>query len=171
MKLTSNTTLGALAGVIICIVWFVSAYSLGFYSLLIYSYKFYATLLLLLTGIFISVAVERKANGGFIEFKDGVKNGLLFSIVLGLVVGAFNYLYHQFIATDAVEYFVSEERKAWLAHSRTAEEVNAYLDKYYIPSFGTFHTIMTTLIWGVILSLLAGAILRRKKPEMPFSAN
>ncbi len=169
-KINLSIAFGIIAGIIISLAWYAFAKSTGFYTLDIYTYKFYTATLLLLFGIFLSIYIERKRQGGFIEFKIALKSGLLFTIIFSLIFSIYNYLYHKFIATDAIDFFVSEERKAWLIHNRKLEEVNKYLIEYYIPSFGAFHTFMTSLIWGVLLSLLASAIFQKKKTT-PFSAN
>lgn len=161
-KIGLNVKLGATSGLLICLVWFFAAKSLGYYSLSIYSYKFYSTILFLLVGVFISALYERKINNGVISFKLAVKAALLYCIVLALIITTFNFIYHKFIAVDAVDYFVSQEKQAWIANNRSEADVNEYIVRYYIPSFGSFHTFMTTLIWGVLLSLLAGAVVRKK---------
>ncbi len=161
-KIGLNVKLGITSGLLICLVWFLSAKSLGYYSLSIYSYKFYSTILFLLVGVFISALYERKINNGVISFKIAVKAALLYCIVLAVIITAFNFIYHKFIAVDAVDYFVSQEKQAWIANNRSEADVNEYIVRYYIPSFGSFHTFMTTLIWGVLLSLLAGAVVRKK---------
>lgn len=171
MKLPLNVKLGIAAGLVNCLVWYGSAKAVGFYSLEVYGYKFYTTLLLLLSGIFVSIYFERKSQKGFIEFKLAMKTGLLFSVILSVMLSVFSLIYHKLIVPDAIDFFVSEERKAWLAHNRTLEEVNKYLVEYYIPTFGAFHTLMTTIIWGILLTLLSSAILRKKNPMPPFSEN
>jgi hypothetical protein len=171
MKIGVNVKTAIAAGIINCIAWYLFAKMLGFYSLNIYNYRFLTTLFLLITGVVISIFYERKSLGGFIEFKIALKTGVVFSIILGGILALFNFIYHKFIVPDAVDFFISEERKAWLDHNKTLEEVNKYLVEYYIPTFGSFHILMTTLIWGILLSLLTGAILSKKKPAMPFSEN
>lgn len=171
MKIEINVKLGIAFGLITCIVWYSVAKSLGFYSLDIYSYKFYTTLLLLFTGVFLSIFLTRKSQQGFIDFKQALKTGFLFALVMSAILCAFTYLYHKFIVPDAVDFFVSEERKAWLAHDRKLEEVNQYLVEYYIPTFGAFHTLMTSVVWGILISLLASAIFRRKNPAISDSEN
>lgn len=171
MKIGINVKLGIAFGVINCAVWYFVAKSLGYYSLDIYSYKFYTTLILLFIGVFASIFFTRKSQDGFIEFKQALKTGILFALVMSLILFAFTFLYHKFIVPDAVDFFASEERKAWLAHDRPLEEVNKYLVEYYIPSFGAFHTLMTTFVWGILNSLLFGGILRRKNPNPAVSEN
>ena len=154
-----------------CAVWYFVAKSLGFYSLSIYTYKFYSTLLLLLFGVFASIYFTRRSNNGFIEFKQALKTGILYSLVFSTILFLFSLAYHKFIVPDAIDFFASEERKAWLEHDRTLEDVNKYLVEYYIPSFGAFHSLMTSFVWGILLSLLGSAIFRRKNPTIPFSEN
>jgi Protein of unknown function (DUF4199) len=171
MKIAFNVKLGVIAGLINCLVWYLVAKTLGFYSPSIYSYRFLTTLLLLLVGIFISIYAERRRSGGFLEFKQAMKTGFLYTLTLSFIVAAFALIYHKFIVPDAIDFFVSEERKAQLADNRSLEDINKYIVEYYIPQFGAFHTLMTSVIWGILLSLLGGAIFSKKKPAMPFSAN
>lgn len=171
MKISLSIKLAIVAGLINCIAWYGIAKSLDFYSLNIGQYRYFTTLLLLIFGIVISIYFERKNNGGFIDFKEAAKFGVLYSFILALILAGFNYVYYKFIIPDAIDFFVSEERNAWLAHNRTLEETNKYLTDYYIPSYGTFHVLMTTIILGIILSLIAAAIFRKKKSLTSFSAN
>lgn len=170
MKITLNVKLGIVAGIINCIAWYAFAKSLGYYSMNIEQYRYYVTLLLLFSGIFISVYFDRKNNGGFIDFKDAVKSGILYTIVLGLILAVFNYIYYQFIATDSIEYFLGDARKLMEKDKLKEEDILKTLEtiKSY---FGFFRMFMSTLIMGVLISLLAGAVLRRKSPVIPFSEN
>jgi uncharacterized protein DUF4199 len=167
---TLNVKLGLAAGVINCLAWFAFSKSLGQYSLNIEQYRYYVTLLLLFSGIFLSVYLERKKNGGFIDFKDAVKCGILYAMVLGLILSIFNYIYYQFIATDAIDYFLNDARKLMEKDKLKEEDIKKTLEtiKSY---FGFFRMFMSTLIMGVLISLLAGAVLRRKSPVIPFSEN
>lgn len=170
MKINLSIKLGILAGLINCIAWYFIAKSLSYYSLFIEQYRYFTTLLLLLFGIAVSIYFERKNKGGFINFKEAAKSGILFTLALSLILAVFNYIYYKFIIPDSIDFFVSEERKAWLTHNRTLEETNKYIAEYYIPSYGTFHILMTTIILGIILSLISGTILRKKNPH-PINAN
>lgn len=170
MKIPLHVKLAIIAALLSCGISFYIAHSMGYYSLSIYGYKFYSSIAILLIGIFLSVFFKRKSDG-HLSFKIGLKTGVLFSAFFSLLSAIYNFLYHKFIAPDVIDFFVSEERKAWLANNRTLEEVNKYLLEYYIPSFGSFHIFMTTLIWGIILSLLFSAIFRKKNAPLPFSEN
>jgi hypothetical protein len=170
MKISLNVKLGIAAGLINCIAWYTFAKSLGYYSLNIEQYRYYVTLFLLFAGIFTSVFFERKSNAGYIDFKDAVKCGVLYTIVLALCLAVFNSIYYRFIAVDAIDYFVNDAKKLMEADKLKAEDITLNLDR--IKSyFGSFRMFMSTVIMGVIISLLAGAVLRKKRAIIPFSEN
>ena len=164
MKITLNIKLGIAAGIINCVVWYLIAKSLGYYSFTIEQYRYFATLILLLFGITISIYFERKNKNGFIEFKDAVKSGIVYSLVLCVILAIFNYIYYKYMVPDAVEYFASEVKKTMVAAKAKEEDITKNLEtvKSY---FGSFRMFMSTLILGILLSLIAGAILRKKNPH------
>lgn len=170
MKIALNIKLGIAAGIINCIAWYAFAKSLGFYSLNIEQYRYYVTLLLLFSGIFISVYFERKKNTGFLDFKDALKSGILYTITLALILAIFNYFYYKFIATDAIEYFLSDAKRLMTAGKINEGDMKKNLE-VIASYFGSFRMFMSTLIMGILISLLAGAVLRKKKPVLPFSEN
>jgi hypothetical protein len=169
MKISFSIKLGILAGLINCAAWYYFATSLSYYSFTIEQYRYYATLLLLLFGVVASVYFERKNKGGFIEFKEAAKSGILFSIVLSLMLAIFNYLYYKFICPDAVDYFVSEARKSMVV-AKVPEENIAKNIKDVISYFGFFRMFMSTLLLGIILSLITGGLFRKKNP-LAFNQN
>lgn len=169
MKISLNIKLGIAAGIINCIAWYGIAKSLNYYSFGIEQYRYYVTLLLLLVGISISIYYERKNKGGFIKFKEAAKSGILYSLIISSIIAIFSYTYYTYIVPDAIDYFVSEAKKSMIVGKVKEEEIPKNIDlvKSY---FGTFRMFMSTLILGVILSLIAGGLLRKKNPH-PFSEN
>jgi hypothetical protein len=164
MKITLNIKLGIAAGFVNCIAWYLIAKSLGYYSFTIEQYRYFATLILLLFGVTASIYFERKNKNGFIEFKEAVKSGIIFSLVLCLILAIFNFIYYKYLIPDAVDYFVSEVKKNMVLAKAKEEDITKNLEtvKSY---FGSFRIFMSTLILGIILSLIAGAILRKKNPH------
>lgn len=170
MKVTLNVKLALIAGVINCIIWYLAARSLNYYSFDIDRYRYYATLLLLLVGIFISIYFARKSNGGYIDFKPAMKTGFLYTVILALVLAIFNYLYYSFIAPDVVDFFAAEAKKAMTEQKLPEADIakNLELVRSY---FGSFRMFMSTMIMGVLLCILGAAVLRRKNPLPDFGAN
>jgi hypothetical protein len=169
MKIGLNIKLGIAAGIINCVAWYLIAQSLNYYSFSIEHYRYYATLLLLVFGISFSIYFQRKHSGGFIEFKDAAKCGIIYSIVLSFIIAVFNGIYYKFIIPDAIDYFVSEAKKSMIA-GKVKEEYITKNVELVVSYFGSFRVFMSTLIIGVILSLIAGGILRKKNP-LAFNQN
>lgn len=169
MKLTSNVTLGIAAGSINCIAWYAFAKKLGFYAVEVYVYRNYITFALLISGVFLSVYLKKKNDKGFLEFKEAVKTGLLYSVVLAVILALFNYIYYSVITPDTIDYFLSEAKKAMIAHQIKTEDIPKYLESER-GNFSSYKLIPPILFFGLISSLLAGLIMQKKNPNT-FSAN
>jgi hypothetical protein len=164
MKITLNIKLGLAAGTLNCAAWYAFYRLFSPYSFDVDRYRYFVTLLLLLIGIFTSVYYDRIGRNGFIDFKDAVKTGILYTLVLGSMLAIFNAVYYKFIATDAVDYFVSEARKAMTEQKLSESDITKNLEVVN-SYFGSMRMMMSTVIMGVLLSLLTGAIFRKKDPN------
>jgi|GEM_PF-1677224 hypothetical protein len=154
------------AGVINCVAWYVFAKTIGFYEIDVYKYRNYVTLGVLITGIFLAVFLAKRKANGFIEFKDTVKTGLLYSIVLAVVLAIFNYIYYAFITPDTIEFFLSEAKNYMLKYPEKfkAEDIPRYLEGEK-GNFSSVKLIPPVLFFGLLVSLLIGAILQKKDPN------
>ena len=85
MKIGINVKLGVIAGLIICIAWYAFAKSLGFYAVEVYIYRNYVSLAVLILGIFLTVFLTRKSKNGFLEFSQGLRAGVVYSLVIALI--------------------------------------------------------------------------------------
>ncbi len=170
MKLPLNVKLGIIAGLVNCIAWFGIAKAIGYYTIAVDQYRYFVTLILLCLGICVSVYYERKSVGGFIEFKTAMKTGFLYTLILGFFLAVFNFIYYKFIAVDAIDYFLNEARRTMEEGKVKPEDIDKNIEvlKSY---FGPFRMMMSTVIIGIILSLLSAAIFRKKNPIVPFSEN
>jgi hypothetical protein len=164
MKLHISIILGLIAGLIFSVAWYLLARSIGFYSVSVYIYTYFVKLGLILIGVFLSVLLVKRKNAGFLEFKTALQTGMIYAVVFAVVVALFNFIYYRYISPDTLDYFVSEARK----HGETVLKLkDADLTKFMdaertrLDSFTVI--ILPILFWGLIISLLAGAILQKKK--------
>lgn len=169
MKVGLNVKLGIIAGIINCLAWYLIAKSLNYYSLDIDRYRYFVTFLLLLSGIGISIYYERKNNNGFIEYKDAAKCGILYTLILASFLAIFNYVYYTYLVPDAIDYFLSEAKKSMIEDKLTDDNIAKQLE-FLKGYFGSFRMLMSTIIMGVIISLITAAFFRKKNPQI-FSAN
>ncbi len=170
MKFGISIKLGILAGLINCVAWYAFAKSLGFYSVEVYIYRNYVTLAVLIIGIFLSIFLTRKSKSGFLEFSEGLRSGVLYSLMLALIIGIFNYVYFKYITPDTIDFFLSEAKKSDFAKNLKADELNQFLVAER-STFNSFKLVPPVLFFGLISSLLASAMFRRKNPDAPLEDN
>jgi hypothetical protein len=170
MKIGINIKLGIAAGIINCIAWYAFAKSLGFYTIDVYIYRNFITLAVLVLGVFLSVYLTKRNNQGFMEFKEGLKTGVLYSIVLAIILACFNYIYYTFITPDTIEYFLSEARKSAMSHNLKELEITNFLDEER-SNFNSFKLVPPVLFFGLISSLLAGLVFQKRNPNITYSEN
>lgn len=170
MKIGINVKLGIVAGLLICIAWFAFAKSIGFYSVEVYIYRNYVTLGLLIIGIFLSVFLTKRNQGGFLDFSQGLRAGVLYSLIIALFVMIFNYVYFKFITPDTIDFFMSEAKNSDFAKTLKESELNEFLVAQR-STFSSWKLVPPILFFGLISSLIASAIFQKKNPVPPFSEN
>lgn len=169
MKIGLNVKLGVFAGIINCITWYAVAKQLGFYSIEVYVIRNFVTFGLLVTGIFISVYMARKNNKGFLEFNTALKTGVVYSLIIAIVLAIFNYVYYTYITPDTIDYFISEVKKDAIAHHVKNVDIEKFLEAER-SNFSSYKLMPPILFFGLVISLLAGAVFQKKDPHA-FSAN
>ena len=170
MKIGINIKLGILAGLINCIAWYTFAKKMGYYCVEVYIYRNYVTLAVLILGVFLSVYMTKKNQKGFLEFKQGLRTGLVYSLILATILAIFNYIYYAYITPDTIEYFLSEAKKSEFAKTLSASDLVKFLANER-GNFSSFKLIPPIIFFGLISSLLAAASFQKKNPAMPFSEN
>jgi amino acid transporter len=124
---------------------------------------------LLILGIIFVILFQRKKNTGFLEFKQAFKSGILYTVFLALILAVFSYLYYKYIAPDAIAFYLSEAKKQVTETIKPEDLPN--FEKNVKDFFSPFKMFMSTVIFGIIISLLVAAIFQKKNPTMPFSQN
>lgn len=143
---------------------------MGFYTVDVYVYRNFLVFGLIIFGVFLSVFITKRKNNGFIEFKEALKTGMLYCIILGVIVATFNHIYYKYITPDTIDYFLSEAKKAMIEDKKIKpEDYSVYLDSAR-ENYGSLRLVPPVLFWGLVISLLSGAILQKKNPHT-FSAN
>ena len=129
MKVSLTVILGVVAGVINSIAWYAFAKKIGFYERDVYVYNNIVAFILLISGVVLSVYFKKRSDNGFLEFKEALKTGLLYSLVFATVLAIFNYIYYTIITPDTIDYFISEAKKYVVNDTRIKKEnIPKYLE-------------------------------------------
>jgi hypothetical protein len=169
MRFPISITAGVLAGLIFSATWYAMAKSMGFYEVNVYVYRNYLTFLLILLGVVASILITKKQNKGFLQFKEALKTGMLFSLIFALLIASFNYVYYTFITPDTIDYFMSEAKNQMIADKIKESDFPKYLDSIR-DNYSSFRLIPPVLFWGLIISLITGGLAKKKEPFV-FSEN
>ena len=158
---------GLIAG-FLTLIWMTAATLLGWDRSEMGKYAPILSMIILIAAIYLSILFKRdKDLGGVISFKDAFITGLSASFVIGLMVGSYLLVYTQYIHPDFVNQMVKETEDYYKTQpgatkSQIDNAVNG-IRAMYSP-FGQFtYGIGTTMLTGVLITLICAAIMRREK--------
>ena len=135
----------------------------------------YASMLLAFSLIFVAVKNFRdKYNGGAISFGKAFRIGLYISLIASSIyVAVWLVEYYFFLGDNFITQYAEQYKADLIAQGASQEAINAKMaemeqwsEMYKNPFINAIITY-TEIIWvGIIISLIAAAILKRK-PQTP----
>ena len=165
----SGLTLGLIGIIITLVIYFINA------KLLANMWVGIAILIISLTLVVVFGTNFRKQIGGYISFKHAFLFSLILLLVAGLVGNSFNLLLFNVIDTELTQ----------LVTDAALENTEAMMEKFNVPDeeldkaldrteaqmanqykiSGIAKTYMYSIIVYAIISLITGAIVKRRNPE------
>ncbi|HEX8268311.1 MAG TPA: DUF4199 domain-containing protein [Flavobacterium sp.] len=164
-------TYGLIAGAIVS-AWLMIAMQIGHENMdgdmgMFYGYT---AMLVAFAFIFVAVKSDRKENGEIISFGKAFRIGLYITLIAStLYVLAWLVTYYFFIP-DFMDKYVASAIEQLRANGASAAEIaneraemSQYIEWYKNPLFVVLLTYMEILPVGLVLSVIAAAILKRKE--------
>jgi len=153
---------GVLAG---C--WMFAEYYLGLSHSVVGQFTGFVGLIILIFGMYFSIRLTReKYFGGYIDYRNCVKAGIITSSVAAITMALFTYAYFEWIDTGYVEYWVGTSEKYW----RGLKTTEAEIQKSILNLRDALRTgnqvqkvLLSTLFFGVIISLVMSVFMKTKK--------
>ena len=125
-----------------------------------------ATLGILIYSITSAIRIHRDEElGGIITFGRCVKVGVLTSAAIGLLVGLFTYFLFTVIDPSIMETIKEMTYESMDEQGLSEEEIEAaegMMGFFLGPIWFTFVTIVAHIFYGLIISLISGAILKKE---------
>ena len=169
----SGILYGVLFGVVM-ILEFVIMYIIGMKSLVGTSVGLVVNLAnyLILPILFIYIGCnnyKKNINNGFVTLIECLKTGVSITFIAALIYALFNVIFN-FIFPDFINEMASITKEAMLQQnpSMTAEQLEtgiSLMKKFMSPLFVFPVTIAMYSFFGLIYSLIIGAILKNEKPQ------
>mgnify|MGYP003318454189 FL=1 len=126
-----------------------------------------------IVGIFIimfGIIQFKKENKGFLNLSDALKIGLGISLVGGVISVVFNYIMMNIIDPDTLEKGFEFAKQKMLSNDpeMSVETANQFIEMskgFYSPLSMSLTTIIVSLIFGFLVSLVGGLIVKKSQPE------
>jgi hypothetical protein len=115
--------------------------------------------------VFVFASIYQKKyslQSGVISFKEGIKEGLMVSLISSLLMAFAYFLFVKFIDTNFIEKTITASEQFFRAKGKTEVEIlknSNYIRENYLFTQMT-GTIFFTLFVGSLFSLLCSAFLR-----------
>ncbi|HLW30812.1 MAG TPA: DUF4199 domain-containing protein [Aequorivita sp.] len=115
------------------------------------------------------IKLFKTENAGFLTVGQALKTGLAISLVAGIVAIIFNYIFMNFIDPDFVQQTLDFSRQQMIEKypNMTEEQIEASMsisEKFMSPWIMSAFSLMLTLFFGFIISLVVGMIMKRNPP-------
>lgn len=168
----SGLSLGILFGIIM-VLEFLIMYIIGLESLVNGPVGLIVNFLnfLILPFVFITISCNnfKKANSGFISFSQCLKAGVTAMFLAGLVYAIFNLIF-SFIFPEFVDEMIQIVRTQTIEKNpqMTPEQLEMTLSmqrKFMNPVISAPVTVAMYSFFGLIYSLIVGAIVKKEKPQ------
>jgi Protein of unknown function (DUF4199) len=113
-------------------------------------------------------------GAGFMSFGQAFKHGMVICLVGGIIFGAFNVVYLQYIDTNFMEFQMQKQVDKMAEMGMSEGDIEKALARgadFQTPFWMFTMAIVVSLIFGLILSLIMAAILKKENPDAsPFDA-
>ncbi len=169
MKINRDVLYGIISGALVCGFVLVE-YFLGFHTTKIGQGKYlsYFGVVIPITIIVIAILYKKKNGDGYLDPKDGMKTGIIISLITGIITTFFMMLYNSYINPEFFNIAMDYQTKLFKEAGKTPEEITAILEQYKANqklSAQLVSGLIGTPLMGMLPSLIITMILRKARPS------
>ncbi len=114
-------------------------------------------------------AVREESADKSLSYGQGVGAGVLISLYSGLMSGLYNFIHFKYVAPEFFDYQMEMIRTKWAAagmSSTQMEQAETITSKFMGPVATAIMTPVMAVFFGLILTLIISAILKRPAPAI-----
>lgn len=112
-------------------------------------------------------AVREESPGKYLSYGKGVGTGVLISLYSGLMSAVYTFIHYKFVNTDFADYNMELVRAKWEQAGMGAdqmEKAEGFARMFMGPVTMAIMTPIMAVLFGLILSLIISAFLKRPAP-------
>jgi ABC-type multidrug transport system fused ATPase/permease subunit len=119
--------------------------------------------------LFAAIKSYKQGNGGFLKLSDGLKVGLATALVAGLISAFYSYIHYSIINPEYIDLILNEAREQMESSSQGMTEEQkqqalSFTESFTTPFMLSTFSLIGSLFFGFIISLISALILRREEP-------
>lgn len=123
-----------------------------------------------ITILLMAIYSFRKSNDGFLSLSEALKLGLGISVISALVAIVYTFILINFLDPDTIEKTIEVTQNRMLDENPEMSQEQIDMAKEMQLKFSSIGVISTmilifSLVFGFIVSLISGLILKRNRPE------
>lgn len=129
----------------------------------------FLTMAVLVGGIVLAMRSFKEQNGCFMGYGQGLGVGTMVSGVVGLLSGAFVYLYTTVVDPSVLTRMMDKARAELEAKGTMSDaqvdQALAWSAKFTTGPYMLIFSVLFTLVLGLLISLVVAAFVKNPKPE------
>ena len=126
-------------------------------------------LAVLIGGMVLAHNAYKQANGGFMDYSEGLGIGALMSVISGTLSTAFSYVYMSFVDEGYMSRVMETTRAKMEAKGNMTDEqidqAMSMAQKFSSGGWMILFGILGSLLFGFLIALVVSAITKNSKPE------
>ncbi len=135
--------------------------------------KWYVSVISLLVSVYVIVLAIKKyktGNEGFLSLGEAIKVGLAVSVISGILIAIYNYIFMTVIEPDMVNQIMEISREEMIESNPNMPEEQMEMalnmsQKFMQPWIMSTFAILGSLFTGFIISLISGLIMKQNRPD------
>jgi hypothetical protein len=111
--------------------------------------------------------------GGFIKFGEGFMAGFIYSVIAGVILAIFIYLYLAILSPQVLEQSLAAQHDKFVEKGLSEDQINQAneMGRKYGAIFGAVAVLFFTPITGAIISLIGAAIFKKERSILDIEQN
>jgi Protein of unknown function (DUF4199) len=110
----------------------------------------------------------KKENDNFLSVQDAIKVGLAIAVISGVIGAVYAYFHYSYIYPEFIEN-IREEAMAQNIENpdldeETLSKIESFTNIFTSPFMLATFSLIGSLFFGFIISMITGAIIKRKRP-------
>lgn len=104
---------------------------------------------------------------GYLTMGEAIRKGLKIALIAGTILGVYSIIYSKLIDPGMMDRIMAAAEEQWQERNMSEEQMDVarkmmsiFKNPFLIAAF----TIISTCFWGLIQSLIAGAMLKKEAP-------